>query len=102
MTPKDKSNPIEKTKEEILEELKNLGEAAPSRESFDEDKDYAEAWIKHYGSKMDRTQEQWKRLIRRYGIKQVCKMEDMTQAEVREEAGLTTFKDKIAKLKRRK
>lgn len=73
----------------------------PIRETFEDEREYAKAWVLHYGIAADRTVDQWKRLVRKYGIAQTARMEDCTQSEVKEWAQIQTFKDRINKLKRK-
>lgn len=74
----------------------------PVRSSFMNEDDYRKAWIEYYGTQTNRSREQWKRLVKKYGAKKVAEMEDMSVLEVKREAGLLTFKDKINSLRKSK
>jgi len=85
--------------EEQNETVIDYSMVKPIRESFEDDRKYAKAWIEYYGTSANRTVEQWKRIVNTYGLAQVARMEETTQAKIKEWAEIETMKDRTNRLR---
>ena len=90
-------------KELLNNEIDLTPSKRPNRSNYKNDDDYHKAWVHYYGKPGARTEDQFKLLVKDYGVKDVAFMEKMSIEEVRHMAGLgRSFKSKIKNLRKAK